>query len=77
MAAERAPVKPGMVRVTWIRSEIGHKAAARGTIRALGLRRLHHTVDVVDTPQTRGMLRRVAFLIEVEEPASGTSTETA
>jgi hypothetical protein len=30
---------------------------------------------VVDTPQTRGMLRRVAFLIEVEEPASGTSKE--
>jgi large subunit ribosomal protein L30 len=77
VAAERAPVKPGTVRVTWIRSEIGHKAAARGTIRALGLRRLHHTVDVVDTPQTRGMLRRVAFLIEVEEPETGTSKETA
>ncbi|HEY7738897.1 MAG TPA: 50S ribosomal protein L30 [Candidatus Limnocylindria bacterium] len=77
MAAERTPVKPGTVRVTWIRSEIGHKAAARGTIRALGLRRLHHTVDVVDTPQTRGMLRRVAFLIEVEEPEAGTSKETA
>jgi large subunit ribosomal protein L30 len=54
--------------VTWIRSEIGHKAAARGTIRALGLRRLHHTVEVADTPQIRGMLRRVAFLIEVVEP---------
>lgn len=77
MAAEREPVKPGTLRVTWVRSEIGHRAAARGTIRALGLRRLHHTVDVVDTPQTRGMLRRVAFLIEVEEPASGTSKETA
>ena len=77
MAAERGPVKPGTLRVTWVRSEIGHRAAARGTIRALGLRRLHHTVDVVDTPQTRGMLRRVAFLIEVEEPASGTSKETA
>jgi large subunit ribosomal protein L30 len=63
-----------MLRVTWVRSQIGHKAAARGTIRALGLRRLHHTVDVVDTPQTRGMLRRVAFLIEVEEPGD---TESA
>jgi large subunit ribosomal protein L30 len=63
-----------MLRVTWVRSQIGHKAAARGTIRALGLRRLHHTVDVVDTPQTRGMLRRVAFLIEVEEPGAGEAT---
>jgi large subunit ribosomal protein L30 len=68
VAADRPPVKPGTLRVTWVRSQIGHKAAARGTIRALGLRRLHHTVDVVDTPQIRGMLRRVAFLIEVEEP---------
>jgi large subunit ribosomal protein L30 len=59
-----------MLRVTWVRSQIGHKAAARGTIRALGLRRLHHTVDVVDTPQARGMLRRVAFLVEVEEPSA-------
>jgi large subunit ribosomal protein L30 len=57
-----------MLRVTWVKSQIGHKAAARGTIRALGLRRLHHTVDVVDTPQIRGMLRRVAFLVAVEEP---------
>ena len=72
MAADRAPVQPGMLRVTWVRSQIGHKAAARGTIRALGLRRLHHTVDIADTPQARGMLRRVAFLVEVEEPeASG------
>ena len=70
MAADRPPVQPGMLRVTWVRSQIGHKAAARGTIRALGLRRLHHTVDVVDSPQTRGMIRRVAFLVDVEEPAT-------
>jgi large subunit ribosomal protein L30 len=70
VAAEREPVKAGMLRVTWVKSQIGHKAAARGTIRALGLRRLHHTVDVVDTPQIRGMLRRVAFLVEVEEPSA-------
>ena len=56
------------LRVTWVRSAIGHKPAARGTIRALGLHRLHHTVEVADTPVTRGMLRRVAFLLEVEEP---------
>jgi len=53
--------------VTWIRSTIGHKAAARGTIRALGLHRLHQTVEVADTPVNRGMLRRVAFLLQVEE----------
>jgi len=58
------------LKVTWVRSTIGHKAAARGTIRALGLHRLHQTVEVADTPMMRGMLRRVAFLLEVEEPAT-------
>ncbi len=70
MAAERASSNPRTITVKWVRSEIGHKAAARGTIRALGLRRLHHTVQVADTPQIRGMLRRVAFLIEVTEPGA-------
>jgi large subunit ribosomal protein L30 len=58
------------LKVTWVRSTIGHKAAARGTIRALGLHRLNQTVEVADNPMIRGMLRRVAFLLEVEEPAA-------
>jgi large subunit ribosomal protein L30 len=57
-----------MLRVTWVKSTIGHKAGARGTIRALGLHRLHQSVEVADTPVSRGMLRRVAFLVTVEEP---------
>lgn len=75
MAGKRSADSPAMLRVTWVHSTIGHRAGARGTIRALGLRRLHHTVEVPDTPQTRGMLRRVAFLVEVSEP--GTPEETA
>ena len=69
MAAETRSTGPKL-KVTWVRSTIGHRAAARGTIRALGLHRLNQTVEVVDTPVIRGMLRRVAFLIEVEEPAA-------
>ena len=67
MAAES---NASALKVTWVRSTIGHKAAARGTIRALGLHRLHQTVEIADTPENRGMLRRVAFLLEVEEPAA-------
>ena len=64
------------LKVTWVRSTIGHKAAARGTIRALGLRRLNQTVEVADTPEMRGMLRRVAFLIEVTDAgANGTAPD--
>jgi large subunit ribosomal protein L30 len=58
-----------MLTVTWTRSTIGHRAGARGTIRALGLHRLNQTVLVADTPVVRGMLRRVAFLVDVREPA--------
>ncbi len=78
MAARRtASTKAGpMLSVTWTRSTIGHKAAAHGTIRALGLHRLNQTVQVVDTPVIRGMLRRVAFLIDVEEPVGGKEEET-
>ena len=64
------------LRVTWVRSTIGHKAAARGTIRALGLHRLNQTVEVADTPMIRGMLRRVAFLLDVEDPAATKGGET-
>jgi large subunit ribosomal protein L30 len=63
--------------VTWVRSTIGHKAAARGTIRALGLHRLNETVEVADTPVMRGMIRRVAFLLEVEEPAGASDTTSS
>ena len=71
MAAKRKSSSTGpMLSVTWVRSTIGHKAGARGTIRALGLHRLHQTVQVADTVENRGMLRRVAFLVTVEEPAA-------
>ena len=70
MAADRTKSGPTL-KVTWVRSTIGHKAGARGTIRALGLHRLNQSVEIADTPENRGMLRRVAFLLEVEEPADG------
>ena len=40
-----------------------HKASARG----LGLRRMHHTVEVEDTPCTRGMVNKVSYMLRVEE----------
>ena len=57
-----------MLKVTWVKSTIGHRAGARGTIRALGLHRLNETVEIVDSPVNRGMIRRVAFLVTVQEP---------
>jgi len=65
---------PRTIKVTWVRSTIGHRAGARGTIRALGLHRLNQSVEVADTPMTRGMIRRVAFLVEVAEQSDAPAT---
>jgi len=58
---------PGKLRVTQIRSTIGHIARNRATIRALGLRGIGDSVIVPDNPATRGMVRQVRFLVTVEE----------
>lgn len=55
------------VKVTQRRSGIGEKEAARGTLRALGLHRPGDEAHHEDSPQLRGMLRRVAHLVEVQE----------
>jgi large subunit ribosomal protein L30 len=72
--ADMAASKASGLRVTWVRSTIGHKEAARGTIRALGLHRLNQTIEIADTPANRGMIRRVAFLLSVQEPAAKEGT---
>lgn len=51
------------------RSSIGEKESARGTLRALGLGRPGKRVHHEDSPQLRGMLRKVAHLVQVQEPA--------
>jgi large subunit ribosomal protein L30 len=55
------------IRVTLIRSKIGIKPKQRGTLRALGLRRIGSTNTLPDRPEVRGMIARVPHLITVEE----------
>ena len=55
------------LRVTWVRSAIGFKKDQRATVRALGLHRLHETVEHKDTPALRGMLNKIIHLLKVEE----------
>jgi large subunit ribosomal protein L30 len=55
------------LRVTQIRSEIGTTRRHRGTLRALGLRRIGSSATHPDSPALRGMLRKVGFLVRVEE----------
>jgi large subunit ribosomal protein L30 len=55
------------LRITQVRSTIGSKPKTRGTMRALGLRRIDHTVELPDRPEIRGMVARVTHLVHVEE----------
>ena len=55
------------LRITYVRSAIGDSIMQKGTIRALGLKRLHQTVEHEDTPVMRGMVHHVRYLVEVEE----------
>jgi large subunit ribosomal protein L30 len=55
------------LRVTWVRSDSGRRFDQKRTIRALGLRRLGHTVEHSDSPSVRGMIDKVRHLVAVEE----------
>ena len=56
-----------MPKVTQIKSKNGSTARQLDTLRSLGLRKIGHTVEVKDSPQSRGMLHRVRHLIKVQE----------
>ncbi|HZP27989.1 MAG TPA: 50S ribosomal protein L30 [Acidimicrobiia bacterium] len=57
----------GSLRITLVRSPIGAKPKQRGTLRALGLRRINHTVEHADRPEIRGMVAKVPHLVRMEE----------
>jgi len=56
-----------MLRVKYVKSCIGCSRRQKGTIRALGLKRLGEVVEVRDTGVMRGMLRKVSHLVQVQE----------
>lgn len=55
------------LKITLVKSAIGYSARQKGTIRALGLRRMGQTVEHQDTPVIRGMIDKVSHLVAVEE----------
>lgn len=64
MAAQNTESKT--VRVTLIRSMHGRLKKHRACARGLGLRRMHQTVEVADTPQNRGMINKIAYMLKCE-----------
>jgi large subunit ribosomal protein L30 len=55
------------VRVTLVRSPIGYTKDQKKTVLALGLRRMHQTVEHTDNPALRGMIRKIIHLVQIEE----------
>ena len=55
------------VRITLVRSPIGFDKTQAATVQGMGLRRIGHSVELVDTPATRGMILKVRHLVEVQE----------
>ena len=68
MANQRTDTKgKGTVKVTLVVSPIGFKHNQGTVVRSMGLRRLHHTVELKDNPQTRGLIHKVRHLVSVED----------
>ena len=68
MANERTDSKnKGTLKVTLVRSPIGFNGKQGIVVTSLGLRRIRHTVEVKDTPATRGLIHKVRHLVEVSE----------
>jgi large subunit ribosomal protein L30 len=55
------------IKLTLVRSTNGRLQSHKDTVRGLGLRRMHHSVEVSDTPENRGMINKISYMLKVEE----------
>ena len=67
VAAKPAKVGVKALRVTLTRSKNGRLASHKACVAGLGLRKMHQTVEVIDTPENRGMINKVQYMLNVEE----------
>ncbi len=73
MATSKSAAKPAVsavtnkVRLTLVKSKFGRLKNHRACILGLGLRRMHQSVVVADTPENRGMINSVSYLLRVEQ----------
>jgi large subunit ribosomal protein L30 len=68
---EGASLMSSRLKVTLKKGLVGRPADQRGTVRALGLKRIGHSVEKEDRPEIRGMIFKVKHLVEVEEIGGG------
>ena len=59
--------EPKKLKVTLLKSIHGRLKSHKACVAGLGLRRIRHTVEVLDTPENRGMINKVSYMVAVEE----------
>ena len=67
MAEKKKKSGARKIKITLVRSPIGFDRSQARVVEGMGLRRIRHTVELADTPETRGMIHKVRHLVEVDE----------
>ena len=67
MAKKNAGAGTRRLKITLVRSPIGFNKTQAATVTGMGLRRMNHSVELADTPETRGMIHKVRHLVTVQE----------
>ena len=65
--AKKKSDEPKMLKIRQVKSVIGTKRPHREVVRSLGLRHPHHVVERPDTPAVRGMIHKIAYMVEIVE----------
>ena len=64
---DMAKKKHQTLKITQVKSRIGYKKKAKATLDAMGLKKMNQTVELPDNPATRGMIKKIEYLIKVED----------
>ena len=64
---DMAETKKQMLKITQVKSRIGYKKKAKATLDAMGLKKMNQTVELPDNPAIRGMIKKIKYLIKVED----------
>ena len=66
-SADMAKTKKKTLKITQVKSRIGYKKKAKATLDAMGLKKMNQTVELPDNPAIRGMIKKIEYLIKVED----------
>ena len=64
---DMAKEKQQMLKITQVKSRIGYKKKPKATLDAMGIKKMNQTVELPDNPAIRGMIKKIEYLIRVED----------